>query len=387
MSKWLPRQACIVALGLLLGALTIYWLHFDHSLHADSRYYLRTALVLAIPLLGALATITAMIREGIDLELAEPLARPDLATRPCAMRPRLDIHRRDHDSPGRNREIRRVLGRLSRCCGRSGDERSIRSEARRSSFRLGRADSASARGAVVVLDRPLSVDHSFKFLAEPARHRSRRKLLLAIVRDSDEKQGCSACRSGAGARTGTGLFVPASIRPRRETILKLIIFDFDGTLVDSRSLIWESHRIVFAEFQLPVPSPANSLALVGKSLNVILTELAGPTAPIPEMVRAYDLLLPQLRADPAFAERPFDGVGDLLHELSSTTGYHSWPCDRTQVRHRGSRAGRAAMERPFSNHSGGRHGAFKTAPRHAPPGDGGDRGDAQRHDLHRRHDV
>ncbi len=70
MSKWLPRQACIVALGLLLGALTIYWLHFDHSLHADSRYYLRTALVLAIPLLGALATITAMIREGIDLKLA-----------------------------------------------------------------------------------------------------------------------------------------------------------------------------------------------------------------------------------------------------------------------------------------------------------------------------
>ena len=99
--------------------------------------------------------------------------------------------------------------------------------------------------------------------------------------------------------------------------MKLIIFDFDGTLVDSRSLILESHRIVFAEFQLPAPPPANSLALVGKSLNVILTELAGPTAPISEMVRAYDLLLPQLRADAAFAERPFDGVGDLLHELSS----------------------------------------------------------------------
>ena len=101
--------------------------------------------------------------------------------------------------------------------------------------------------------------------------------------------------------------------------MKLIIFDFDGTLVDSRSLILESHRIVFSEFQLPAPSPAESLALVGKSLDVILTELAGPTAPIREMVRAYDLLLPQLRADSAFAERPFDGIGDLLHELSSTS--------------------------------------------------------------------
>jgi phosphoglycolate phosphatase len=100
--------------------------------------------------------------------------------------------------------------------------------------------------------------------------------------------------------------------------LKLIIFDFDGTLVDSRSLILESHRIVFAEFRLPVPPPADCLALVGKSLDVILTQLAGPTAPVPDMVRAYDLLLPQLRADPLFAEKPFEGIGDLLCELSST---------------------------------------------------------------------
>jgi phosphoglycolate phosphatase len=99
--------------------------------------------------------------------------------------------------------------------------------------------------------------------------------------------------------------------------VKLIIFDFDGTLVDSRSLILESHRTVFSEFRLPLPSPADSLALVGKSLDVILTQLAGPMAPIREMVRAYDLLLPQLRADPAFAEKPFDGVAELLSELSS----------------------------------------------------------------------
>jgi phosphoglycolate phosphatase len=109
----------------------------------------------------------------------------------------------------------------------------------------------------------------------------------------------------------------AGTKTRRKKV-KLIIFDFDGTLVDSRALILESHRIVFSEFRLPLPLPTDSLALVGKTLDLILAQLAGPTAPIRDMVKAYDLLLPQLRADPAFAERPFDGIAGLLRELSST---------------------------------------------------------------------
>ena len=44
-SIWLPKRACIFALGILLALLCIYWLRFDHSVHANSRYYLRTALV------------------------------------------------------------------------------------------------------------------------------------------------------------------------------------------------------------------------------------------------------------------------------------------------------------------------------------------------------
>jgi hypothetical protein len=65
LSIWLPRWACIWALGILLGLLSIYWLHLDHSVHASSRYYLRTALVVVTPLLGALAAFAALTREGI----------------------------------------------------------------------------------------------------------------------------------------------------------------------------------------------------------------------------------------------------------------------------------------------------------------------------------
>jgi phosphoglycolate phosphatase len=101
--------------------------------------------------------------------------------------------------------------------------------------------------------------------------------------------------------------------------VNLIVFDFDGTLVDSRALILECHRAVFTEYRMPLPSPEDSLALIGKSLDLVLKHLAGPRAPIADMVKAYGRVLPQLRADPAFAEKPFDGIADLLFDLSRTS--------------------------------------------------------------------
>lgn len=98
--------------------------------------------------------------------------------------------------------------------------------------------------------------------------------------------------------------------------MNLIVFDFDGTLVDSRALILECHRSVFTEFHLPVPAAQDSLALIGRSLELVLSQLAGPLAPVSDMVKAYGRLLPQLRVDPQFAEKPFDGIADLLSDLS-----------------------------------------------------------------------
>lgn len=98
--------------------------------------------------------------------------------------------------------------------------------------------------------------------------------------------------------------------------MKLIIFDFDGTLVDSRKLILEAHRLVFGEFGLVCPSEEASLSLIGKSLELVLAQLAGPDAPIAKMTEAYARLLPVLREDAAFAEAPFDGAADLIAALA-----------------------------------------------------------------------
>jgi hypothetical protein len=58
--------------SIVLAALTAYWLGFDHALHADNRYYLRTVLLMAIPVLGGLAAAYALRADG-RLKLAVPL--------------------------------------------------------------------------------------------------------------------------------------------------------------------------------------------------------------------------------------------------------------------------------------------------------------------------
>lgn len=104
--------------------------------------------------------------------------------------------------------------------------------------------------------------------------------------------------------------------------MKLVIFDFDGTLVDSRKLITESNRIVFGKFGFAPPPEDESFSLVGLSLELALLQLAGPDAPVEKMIATYQGVLPLLRADAAYAEVPFDGAAALLAALSEHKGVH-----------------------------------------------------------------
>jgi hypothetical protein len=71
LSRQAPRRAYIYAAVIVMAVLAVYWLWFDHSIHASSRYYLRTALVIVTPAFGALAALGAEHEGG---RFAFPLA-------------------------------------------------------------------------------------------------------------------------------------------------------------------------------------------------------------------------------------------------------------------------------------------------------------------------
>lgn len=56
-------HAVALAVALTAAGLAAYWLVLDHSLHASERYYLRTAIVVLTPLLGASAVFRAELAE------------------------------------------------------------------------------------------------------------------------------------------------------------------------------------------------------------------------------------------------------------------------------------------------------------------------------------
>ena len=64
LSRLAPDRAYLYAALIVISALTIYWLWLDHSIHASSRYYLRTALVIVTPAFGALAVLSAWTGDG-----------------------------------------------------------------------------------------------------------------------------------------------------------------------------------------------------------------------------------------------------------------------------------------------------------------------------------
>jgi hypothetical protein len=72
LSRAMKGRAYLYAAMIVTALLVIYWMWFDRTIHASSRYYLRTALVIVTPVFGALATLSAM---PADSPILLPLSR------------------------------------------------------------------------------------------------------------------------------------------------------------------------------------------------------------------------------------------------------------------------------------------------------------------------
>ncbi|KMO36000.1 HAD family hydrolase [Methylobacterium variabile] len=96
----------------------------------------------------------------------------------------------------------------------------------------------------------------------------------------------------------------------------LIVFDVDGTLVDSQHMIVAAQAEAFAAVGLPAPTRERSLSVVGLSLPQAFTALVGADGPVVALSEAYKQAFSRLRARAEIREALFPGAAALLSRLN-----------------------------------------------------------------------
>lgn len=98
-------------------------------------------------------------------------------------------------------------------------------------------------------------------------------------------------------------------------MVTLVVFDVDGTLVDSQHLIVEAQARAFTEHGLRAPQRKEALSVVGLSLPEAFRRLVGDAGPIAGLSDSYRRAFQALRLDPSYEEPLFPGMADLVAKL------------------------------------------------------------------------
>lgn len=102
--------------------------------------------------------------------------------------------------------------------------------------------------------------------------------------------------------------------------MDLVIFDLDGTLIDSQAIILGAQYETFARCGRSHPGREAGLGVVGLTLDIALMRLAGLAEPDDVLTETYRQVFNGMRqqaeSDPALAEPLFPGVVELLGGLS-----------------------------------------------------------------------
>jgi phosphoglycolate phosphatase len=103
-----------------------------------------------------------------------------------------------------------------------------------------------------------------------------------------------------------------------DTTVKLVLFDCDGTLVDSQHVILEAMARAFAGAGLAVPPRETVLGIVGLSLTEAMRRIGGedPAFPAEELAELYRGAFRTLRTEPGFREPLYPGIAEVIETLA-----------------------------------------------------------------------
>lgn len=102
--------------------------------------------------------------------------------------------------------------------------------------------------------------------------------------------------------------------------MKLVLFDCDGTLVDSAKLIHEVMRRTFLHFGHREPELAETKAIIGLTLDIAIARMQGKPHADEEavtMMGHYKSIFAGVRSEPGYHEPLFPGVADLIGTLAT----------------------------------------------------------------------